>query len=202
MLFFFSFLVYSLFLKCLLRCGALNECAVLGRGVTSGWGPGECWERSCMDTRPIVILHLQLIWAVLWCAPGTTSAAAMPMVWEASSSPLLACWPCTNLVLVEPGEPCIGGFPISLRSIQECMWLFLGRLFLSLPGDTVLFVFTKALLKSKILTTPKTAFLLSATFVTLRTLNWTILLKRVAAQLLLQWFQSGSPCSRGRRTWA
>lgn len=79
----------------------------------------------------------------LVCAQNHISCCLL-VVWEASSSPLLACWPCTNLVLVEPGGPCIGGSPISPRSVQECMWLFLGI------GDTVLFMFLQKLyLKAK-----------------------------------------------------
>lgn len=111
----------------------------------SWWGPGECWERSHMDTCPVVVaLHLQLLWAVLWCAPRTTSAAACWWYGKLPHHLFLLVGPAPTWSLSSQVGPALVVPPLAQEVLQECMWLFLGI------GDTVLFMFLQKLyLKAK-----------------------------------------------------
>lgn len=98
-----------------------------------GDGPVRCWGRSLMEACPVLTLHLQPIWVVLWCVPMKTPAAAMLVAWEASLSPLVW-WPAPSWSLWSPDSS-----TVSPRSIQECIYLLLG------VGATVLFMFLQKL---------------------------------------------------------
>lgn len=157
----------------------------------SGDGPGECVGGEVPWLVVLFLLCISSSFGLFSCVhPGPHQ---MLLCWWHGKLP-------HHLFLLgglhQPG-PCGArwalrtGSTSSPRSIQECMWLFLGI------GATVLFMFLEKLYLKEKLRQHLKLLKLFLVISCLCDFEDTELdhLKGNAGHLLLQWFQSGSPCS-------